>query len=284
MPSELLPFFSKYWHYVILGIASYCLVNFLWNRKKKSECENENENDEDIFDKTADEDDLPALPKDLEHISFVYDRPSEEEMKKRSREFYAISNARRTIRFFSPDPVPIGVIHDIIGAAGTAPSGAHTEPWTFVVVSNDKMKAKIREIVEREEQQNYLKRMGKKWTRDLTPLKTNWVKDYLTVAPYLIFVFKQTYGILPDGRKKNHYYHEMSVAIACGVLLTAIQYAGLVTLTSTPLNCGPALRCLLGRPPLEKLCLLLPVGYPAIDATVPNLHRKPLADILVEFT
>lgn len=201
--------------------------------------------------------------------------------------------------------------------SGTAPSGAHTEPWTFVAISNGNLKHKIREIIEREEELNYKKRMGKKWTTDLEPLRTNWIKEYLTVAPWLIFVFKQTYGSLPDGRKKIHYYHEMSVSIACGILITAIQvsiffsgfdkpkqtnveeysnpliiiffvvanekYAGLVTLTSTPLNCGSSLRQLLGRPASEKLCLLLPVGYPSRKATVPKLTRKPLHEILVEF-
>ncbi|CAB0037742.1 unnamed protein product [Trichogramma brassicae] len=191
--------------------------------------------------------------------------------------------------------------------ACTAPSGAHTEPWTFCVVSNDELKRQIREIVEREEEINYKKRMGKRWTADLKPLRTDWHKDYLTEAPYLILAFKQEYGRLPNGGKKIHYYKDMSIAIACGILITAIQvrstikqifmttmrkiikndsfpqYCGLVTLTSTPLNCGPALRQLLGRPANEKLALLLPIGYPAADATVPDLQRKQLDDILVEF-
>ncbi|KMQ89500.1 iodotyrosine dehalogenase 1 [Lasius niger] len=139
-----------------------------------------------------------------------------------------------------------------------------------------------RSIVEQEEEINYKKRMGVKWTTDLSPLRTNWIKEYLTIAPYLILVFKQTYGTLPNGKKKVHYYHEMSVSIACGILITAIQYAGLVTLTSTPLNCGPAIRSLLGRPSNEKLVLLLPVGYPAENAIVPDLQRKPLSEILNE--
>ncbi|KAK0091303.1 hypothetical protein PV326_003423 [Microctonus aethiopoides] len=234
-------------------------------------------------DNENNEDDEPALPKDLEHIPFVYTKPDVETIKARAREFYRISNSRRTIRFFRPDPIPKSIIQDIIRAAGTAPSGGHTEPWTFVAVSNKKLKAQIRLIIEQEEEINYKKRMGNKWTTDLMPLKTNWIKEYLTVAPYLILVFKQTYGSLPDGRKKIHYYHEMSVSIASGILIAAIQYAGLVTLTSTPLNCGPALRILLGRPSSEKLCLLFPVGYPADDATVPDLQRKPLSDILIEF-
>nr|XP_033329540.1 iodotyrosine deiodinase 1-like [Megalopta genalis] len=224
----------------------------------------------------------PALPIDLEHILYNYTRPTEAELLHRASEFYKIVAARRTLRFFSPDPVPKKVIHDIIKAAGTAPSGAHTEPWTFVVVSNQKVKEQIRCVIEKEEEINYKQRMGLKWTTDLLPLRTNWVKEYLTIAPYLLLVFKQTYGILPNGKRKIHYYNEISTSIACGILITAIQHAGLVTLTSTPLNCGPAIRNLLGRPQNEKLVVLLPVGYPAKDATVPDLQRKPLSDILVE--
>lgn len=107
--------------------------------------------------------------------------------------------------------------------AGTAPSGAHTEPWTFVLISSAKTKAEVRKIIEKEEELNYTKRMGKKWTTDLKPLKTDWHKEYLTDAPYLICIFKQTYDILPNGKKKNHYYNEMSVSIAAGILITAIQ-------------------------------------------------------------
>ncbi|XP_012529791.1 iodotyrosine deiodinase 1 isoform X2 [Monomorium pharaonis] len=224
----------------------------------------------------------PALPRDLKHVPYHYVRKSEKELLSRASEFYRISAARRTLRYFSADPVPKEVIREIIRAAGTAPSGAHTEPWTFVAITDPTTKSQIRDIVEHEEEINYKKRMGVKWTTDLSPLKTNWIKEYLTTAPYLILVFKQTYGFLPNGRKKIHYYHEMSVSIACGILITAIQYAGLVTLTSTPLNCGPAIRNLLGRPSNEKLVLLLPVGYPAEDATVPDLQRKDLSEILVE--
>ncbi|XP_011494166.1 PREDICTED: iodotyrosine dehalogenase 1 [Ceratosolen solmsi marchali] len=167
-------------------------------------------------------------------------------------------------------------------STGTSPSGAHTEPWTFVAVSSASVKRQIRAIVEREEEVNYRKRMGHEWTTVLQPLRTSWRKDYLTDAPYLILVFKQDYGVTTNGRRKVHYYKELSVAIACGLLITAIQYAGLVTLTSTPLNCGPALRHLLKRPLNEKLAILLPVGYPAEAATVPDLKRKALQDILVE--
>lgn len=177
----------------------------------------------DINQETLGNSDEPVLTTNLKHIPYVYKRPSEEEILCRASEFYKIVAARRSIRFFSPDPVPKEVIHEIIKAAGTTPSGAHTEPWTFVAVSNQKVKEQIRLIVESEEEINYKKRMGVKWTTDLLPLRTNWIKEYLTTAPYLIFVFKQIYGILPNGNKKIHYYNEMSTSIACGILITAIQ-------------------------------------------------------------
>ncbi|XP_075720560.1 iodotyrosine deiodinase 1 [Rhinoderma darwinii] len=217
----------------------------------------------------------------LLHVPFTPRCYSEQEMLKRSKEFYELLNQRRSVRFISDKAIPREVIDNIIRAAGTSPSGAHTEPWTFVVVEDPEAKHKIREIIEEEEEINYRKRMGDKWVNDLKRLKTNWVKEYLDTAPYLILIFKQVYGILSNNRKKTHYYNEISVSIACGILLAAIQNAGLVTVTTTPLNCGPRLRLLLGRPSNEKLLMLLPIGYPSEDATVPDLKRKPLEDIMV---
>nr|XP_046229591.1 iodotyrosine deiodinase 1 [Scatophagus argus] len=215
------------------------------------------------------------------HVPYSTQRYSEETMLERSKDFYTMLNHRRTVRSISPEPVPQEVIDYVIRSAGTAPSGAHTEPWTFVVVSDPEMKHQIRQIVEKEERMNYQQRMGDKWVSDLSKFRTNWIKEYLDVAPYLVFIFKQTYGILPNGKKKTHYYNEISVSISCGILLAALQNVGLVTVTSTPLNCGPQLRLLLKRPANEKLLMLLPVGYPATDATVPDLKRKPLEDITV---
>ncbi|XP_013925115.1 PREDICTED: iodotyrosine dehalogenase 1 [Thamnophis sirtalis] len=215
------------------------------------------------------------------HIPFSIERYSEEDMVKRSKDFYELLKKRRSVRFISDEPVPREVIENVIKTAGTSPSGAHTEPWTFVVVSDKEVKHKIREIIEEEEEMNYMKRMGDRWVNDLKRMRTNWIKEYLDSAPYLILIFKQVYGILPDGKKKTHYYNEISVSIACGILLAALENVGLVTVTTTPLNCGPRLRVLLERPPNEKLLLLLPVGYPSKDATVPNFSRKQLNDILV---
>ncbi|XP_041832560.1 iodotyrosine deiodinase 1 [Melanotaenia boesemani] len=218
---------------------------------------------------------------DLAHVPYSPPCYCEETMLQRSKSFYILMNQRRSVRFISPAPVPREVIDHVILTAGTAPSGAHTEPWTFVVVSDPETKHQIRLIVEEEEEMNYRQRMGDKWVQDLAKLRTNWIKEYLDVAPYLILIFKQTYGILPNGKKRTHYYNEISVSISCGILLAALQNVGLVTVTTTPLNCGPQLRLLLKRPANEKLLMLLPVGYPASDATVPDLKRKQLDDIIV---
>lgn len=142
------------------------------------------------------------------------------------------------------------------------------------------MKMSIREIIEAEEYTNYKQRMSKQWTTDLKPLKTNHIKEYLTEAPYIILVFKQTFSFKSNGEKKTHYYNEVSCAISVGILLCALQSAGLSSLTTTPLNCGPALRLLLNRPTNEKLMVLLPVGYPADDCEIPNLTRKSLDEIM----
>ncbi|XP_028579490.2 iodotyrosine deiodinase 1 [Podarcis muralis] len=244
--------------------------------------------DEDLKDSTdlpVDEEDdggeWQGLDDNIAHVPFSTQRYTEEDMVKRSKAFYELLNKRRSVRFISDEPVPREVIDNVIKTAGTSPSGAHTEPWTFVVVQDAEIKHKIREIIEDEEEINYKKRMGDKWVNDLKRLRTNWIKEYLDAAPYLILIFKQVYGRLPNGKKKTHYYNEISVSIACGILLAALQNVGLVTVTSTPLNCGPRLRVLLERPTNEKLLLLLPVGYPRKDATVPDLTRKPLGDIMV---
>ncbi|KAM6467245.1 iodotyrosine deiodinase 1 isoform 1-T1 [Liasis olivaceus] len=218
---------------------------------------------------------------ELAHVPFSTERYSEEDMVKRSKDFYELLNKRRSVRSISDEPVPREVIDNVIKTAGTSPSGAHTEPWSFVVVKDKEVKHKIRDIVEEEEEMNYMKRMGDRWVNDLKRLRTNWIKEYLDRAPYLILIFKQVYRRLPDGKKKTHYYNEISVSIACGILLAALQNVGLVTVTTTPLNCGRRLRVLLGRPANEKLLLLLPVGYSSKDATVPDLSRKPLDDIMV---
>jgi len=221
----------------------------------------------------------PYFAEDTPHVALNHVRYTEEEMLQRSRDFYLEINKRRSCRMMSTDAVPRSVMENILLAGGTSPSGAHTEPWLFCLVGNQEIKEQIRDIVEQEELVNYNSRMGDQWVNDLKFVKTDWKKEYLSEAPWLILVFKQTYGLLEDGGRRNFYYNEISTCISAGLLLAAIQMAGLVTLTSTPMNAGPALRKLLNRPPREKLMLLLPCGYPAKDATVPGITRKPLEEI-----
>ncbi|CAG4946303.1 unnamed protein product [Colias eurytheme] len=232
-----------------------------------------------------DEDDpdflVPAIPEDTPHIPYKPIRRPVTDMIQRSRDFYDLMAARRTVRRFSSEPIPQEVLDNIVKTAGTSPSGAHTEPWTFVVVQDPYMKAAIRSIVEEEEELNYARRMSRQWVTDLKPFATNANKPYLCDAPALILMFRQTHSIRDDGKKRMHYYNEISVAIAAGFLLAAIQYCGLVALTSTPLNCNSRLRALLSRPPNERLELLFPVGRPHPEARVPDLQRKSLPEIMV---
>ncbi|KAM8947877.1 iodotyrosine deiodinase 1 isoform 2-T2 [Pelodytes ibericus] len=284
---------------VLAAVICVLIVIILQSMKKRKEAETDANKDikkesrpwvdEDLQDNTeivTENDEIRDDWQDpdeenIQHIPFAPAHYPETDMIKRSKEFYELLNQRRSVRFISDKPVPREVINNIIRAAGTSPSGAHTEPWTFVVVEDPEAKHAIREIIEEEEEINYCKRMGDKWVHDLRKLKTNWVKEYLDTAPFLILIFKQVYGLLSSNKKKTHYYNEISVSVACGILLAAIQNVGLVTVTTTPLNCGPRLRVLLQRPVNEKLLMLLPVGYPRKDATVPDLHRKPLEDIMV---
>ncbi|KAL6076363.1 Nitroreductase family protein [Balamuthia mandrillaris] len=164
------------------------------------------------------------------HVPFVHERLSEQEAIQRSQQFYELMNKRRSVRMFSKESVPFEVIENAILTAGTAPSGAHKQPWTFVVVKDAMVKRQIREAAEREEKYNYEKRMSKTWLKDISHLGTNWKKPHLTDAPYVIVVFKQQWGALEDGSKDVHYYQEKSVGIAVGMLITALHNAGLVTL------------------------------------------------------
>ncbi|XP_045515907.1 iodotyrosine deiodinase 1 isoform X1 [Pieris brassicae] len=233
-----------------------------------------------------DEDDpdylISAIPEDTLHVPYKPLQMSTKEVIQRSREYYDLMAKRRTVRSFSTEPIPPEVLENIIKTAGTAPSGAHTEPWTFVVVQDPNVKEAIRNIVEEEEDLNYARRMSRQWVADLKPFATNSSKPYLCDAPALILVFRQTHSMREDGKKRMHYYNEISVAIAAGILLTAIQYCGLVALTSTPLNCNARLRDLLSRPSNERLELLLPIGRPHPDTTVPDLERKPLDQIMIK--
>lgn len=202
-------------------------------------------------------------------------------MIRKSREFYLEMDQRRTVREFDTRPIPLEVMENIIQTASTAPSGAHKQPWTFCLVSDPEIKRKIREAAEEEEKISYSSRMPDTWKDDLKPLGTNWEKPFLEEAPYLIVVFKQSYG-MENGEKVQHYYVSESVGIACGFLLAAIHHTGLVAVTHTPSPMN-FLSEILQRPSHEKPYLLIPVGYAKENTYVPDIRRKPLEKVLKQF-
>lgn len=189
---------------------------------------------------------------------------------------------RRSVREFSSRPVPREMIEAAVAAASTAPSGAHKQPWTFVITQDADVKRDIREAAEAEERLNYEGgRLPEHWLADLEPLGTGWEKPFLEVAPWLVVVFEQRYGVGDDGERLHHYYVKESVGIACGMFIDAVHRMGLATLTHTPSPMA-FLRTLLARPANERPFILFPVGYPADDCRVPDLRRKPLDDVMVE--
>lgn len=200
-----------------------------------------------------------------------------EEMRQRLGEFYAQVSRRRTVREFSHRPVPRDIIETALKTASTAPSGANLQPWHFVVVSGPETKKKIRVAAEAEEREFYEHRASEEWLEALKPLGTDSNKPFLETAPYLIAVFLQKFGELPDGRKVKHYYPAESTGLATGILITALHHAGLATLTHTP-SPMKFLNEILRRPGSERPFLLLVVGYPAEDAEVPDLSRKELEE------
>lgn len=218
----------------------------------------------------------------MESIFIPYSSPihDAEEMLALSQKHYEKMNTRRSLRDFSDRPVPKEVIENIIMAASSAPSGAHKQPWTFCVVADPDLKSQIRIAAEAEEYTNYHGRMSDEWLQDLTPFATDWHKPFLEIAPYLIVLFKKSYDISPDGKQQKNYYVTESVGIAAGFLLQAIHEAGLVALTHTPSPMN-FLQKLLQRPENERPYLLIPVGYPADDAQVPDIQRKAKEDVLV---
>lgn len=201
-----------------------------------------------------------------------------EEMKQRAAAFYMDVQRRRTVRHFSDRPVPREIIEDCLRAAATAPSGAHMQPWHFLIVTDPVVKRQIREAAEDVECEFYNTYAPQEWLETLAPLGTDAYKLFLEMAPYLIVIFAQRYGLLPNERKIKHYYIPESVGIATGILITAIHQAGLVSLTYTPSRMG-FLNDILDRPANERPFLILVVGYPAADAVVPDLRRKSLQEI-----
>jgi nitroreductase len=217
---------------------------------------------------------------DPRFVPLSFERLSEDDALERSRAFRERMRRRRSVRHFSREPVPFELVENAIATAGTAPSGAHQQPWTFVVVSDSATKRRIREAAEAEERESYESRMPDAWLEALRPLGTDWRKPHIEDAPYVVVVFEQVYGVANDGRKVKHYYVRESVGIAVGLLLASLHEAGLATLTHTPSPMG-FLREILERPENERPFVLVPVGYPADGCIVPDIERKSLDEILV---
>lgn len=211
----------------------------------------------------------------MDFIPYQPARLPEKESQQRGEAFYAHLDARRSVRDFSTDPVPKAFIDTAIRAASTAPSGAHMQPWTFAAIANPALKKKIRLAAEAEEKESYESRMSDEWLARLAPLGTDWHKPYLETVPWIVVLFAQRYGFDANGEKIKHYYVTESCGIAAGMFIAALHQMGLSTLTHTPSPMG-FLGDILERPPNEKAMILFPVGYPAPEATVPDLDRRPL--------
>lgn len=214
-------------------------------------------------------------------VPFSMPYRSQDEMRRRGREFLETMNERRSVRHFSSQPVSRELIELAVATASTAPSGAHRQPWKFVAIGDPQIKREIRIAAEAEERQTYEGgRMPDEWREALEPIGTDWRKPYLETVPWIVVVFEELYGIDEDGGKRKNYYVKESVGIACGILIAALQYLGLAALTHTPSPMG-FLSEILERPENERPFVLIPVGYPAEDAVVPDFERKAIDDVLV---
>lgn len=214
----------------------------------------------------------------MSRVPLAFARRPVVEMRERAVAFRDEACRRRTVRDFSPDPVPRDLIEACIAAAGSAPSGANQQPWRFVAIADPAIKRTLREAAEKEERDFYERRAPDEWLAALAPLGTDASKPFLEIAPWLIAVFYEAHGIGPDGERQKRYYPMDSAGIATGVLITALHHAGLATLTHTPSPMA-FLNAILGRPENERPFVLLVVGYPAPGATVPAIERKPLEAI-----
>lgn len=213
------------------------------------------------------------------HVAYNRDVYSLPEAEARAQDYYQWLDTRRTVREIADKPVSKALIESLIMAGSTAPSGAHKQPWTFCAISNVSLKKSIREAAEKEEYESYHGRMSDRWLKDLEPIGTDWHKPFLEEAPWLVVIFKRVYEMI-DGEKTNNYYVNESIGIACGMIISAIHNAGLVTLTHTPSPMN-FLTKILERPDNERPYLLLPIGYPKTDVYVPDLERKGLDDVAV---
>ena len=216
-----------------------------------------------------------------EHPFIDYSRETytADEMVERSRSFFEWADERRSVRDFSDKPVPKEVMENILMTASSAPSGAHKQPWTFCLISNASLKSKLRALAEEEEKKSYDGRMSDAWLEDLAPLGTDWEKEFIDVAPWIVIVMKRAYEIQEDGTKRQNYYVSESVGLASGFLLMAVHNAGLVALTHTPSPMNFIAKAL-ERPENERPFLLIPVGYPSKTARVPDLIRKSKEDVI----
>ncbi len=218
---------------------------------------------------------------EYKHVPYQPERIPHDEALTRGQAFYANMDGRRSVRFFSEDPVPREAIELAIKTASTAPSGAHRQPWTFVVISDAEIKKQIRIAAEEEERKSYEGgRMPEEWLEALAPLGTDWQKPYLETVPYIVVLFEQITGFDDAGEVQKNYYVKESCGIAAGLFIAALHQMGLSTLTHTPSPMG-FLSKILGRPKNERPFILFPVGYPTSDATVPDIHRKALDRVSV---
>jgi len=215
-------------------------------------------------------------------IPLIFERLAAEEQRRRALAFFETMRSRRSVRAFSPEPVPLELVETAVRTAATAPSGANKQPWHFCIVQDPGVKRRIREAAEAEERENYERRFPREWLDDLEPFGTDERKPFLEIAPYLIVLFRVDYGLDENGAKTKHYYVQESIGIAAGFLLAALHTAGLATLTHTPSPMS-FLGEILGRPKNERAFLLIPVGYPAEGAEVPAIEKKALKDVLTVY-
>lgn len=223
-------------------------------------------------------------PDDGRHPFVPYrpEAPDDDEVLQRGRALLARMDERRSVRMFSTRTVPRAAVELAVEAASTAPSGAHQQPWTFVLVGDPAMKRRIREAAEAEERENYEGgRLPDNWREALEPLGTDWRKPFLERVPWIVVLFEQRYGVADDGSRIHHYYVKESVGIAAGMFIAALHEMGLATLPHTPSPMA-FLREALGRPEHERPFALFPIGFPAEECVVPDLRRKPLTEVLVE--
>ena len=215
-------------------------------------------------------------------IDFSRESYSAEEMIEKSKSFFDWADERRSVRDFSDKPVPREVMENILMTGSTAPSGAHKQPWTFCLISNASLKSKLRALAEEEEKKSYGGRMSEEWLKDLAPLGTDWEKEFIDIAPWIVVVMKRPFEFREDGSKHQNYYVSESVGLASGFLLMAVHNAGLVALTHTPSPMNFIAKAL-ERPDNERPYLLIPVGYPSESARVPDLTRKTKDDVIAYY-